>query len=488
MKKLLLFTIALFAGQFSQAQWEPDVRLTNNADSSRIFFGNIHSIAASGDTIHVVWYDKSDGNWEIYYMRSIDEGINWEKAIRLTNDPARSTHASIAVYGLAVHIFWCEWKPGNPEIYYTHSTDGGSTWEDEQRLTDDPNNSYGPAVSVSGSYVHLVWVSYDYNSGDYEVHYKHSSDGGINWGDEFCLSCNSLKAYNASIAVSGSDVYVVWYDVRDNNAEIYLRKSTDDGLNWEPEFLLTGDFAYPQMPSIAASGSTVHVVWWDLRNGSKIYYKGSLDGGANWCEDNLISNVPAISSDPNLAVSNSVLHVVWQDNRNGVPDIFYNYSTDGGKTWNEDTRLNDWSWSSERPFIAISDTVLHVIWQDYRDGNYEIYYKRNPTGNLPVSIEDEPSLPSGGQLSVYPNPASKQLTVSSQQSAIINQQSEINNLKSAINLSIVDIYGRTIKEIGDVPSFPYQLDISDLTDGIYILRINDKEGSLTSTKFLKISE
>jgi len=25
---------------------------------------------------------------------------------------------------------------------------------------------------------------------------------------------------------------------------------------------------------------------------------------------------------------------------------------------------------------------VHIVWRDERDGNYEIYYNRNPTGNV----------------------------------------------------------------------------------------------------------
>jgi hypothetical protein len=71
MKKILL-TLALFSALFARAQWEPDVRLTNDTSSSWTSWSTQHAIATCGDSIHVVWQDERTGDAEIYYKRSID--------------------------------------------------------------------------------------------------------------------------------------------------------------------------------------------------------------------------------------------------------------------------------------------------------------------------------------------------------------------------------------------------------------------------------
>ena len=76
------------------------------------------------------------------------------------------------------------------------------------------------------------------------------------------------------------------------------------------------------------------------------------------------------------------MHVVWYDNRDGNNEIYYKRSTDAGINWGADTRLTNNTAYSEYPSVAVSGSVVHVVWNDYRDGNSEIYYKRNPTGNL----------------------------------------------------------------------------------------------------------
>jgi hypothetical protein len=482
MKKLFLFVIALLLTQLARAQWEDDIRLTDTPDTSYLSLNMSHCIAASGDTVHLVWYDKSEGNWEIFYKRSIDGGLNWEPDIRLTYMEEFSGSPSLSLSGSAVNIVWEDSRDGNREIYFINSLDGGVNWSAEKRLTVDAYYSYFPVISSSGSYIHVAWVSKDINAQTWRVFYKHSSDGGINWGADTWLSVNSPDAYCPSIAATGSDVYVVWNDSRDGNIEIYYRKSSDSGLTWGPEIRLTNDPAVSNLPSIAVSGSFVHIVWDDNRDGlPEVYYKGSTDGGENWSDDIPISSDPASSSLPNLAVSNSVLHVVWQD----FPDIFYSYSTDGGDTWAEVAKLNDFSYSTTLPFIAVSDPVLHVVWCDWRNFNYEIYYKRNPTGGVFVGLEDEMLSNSGEQISIYPNPASRQLTVGS---GAKRSPERSEGSRSAVRLSIVDLYGREIKEFPGISSFPYTMDISSLRNGLYFLRVKNDEGKSGSAKFLKIDE
>jgi len=41
------------------------------------------SIAVEEGIVHVVWRDKRDGNDEIYYMHSGDNGATWEDRVRL---------------------------------------------------------------------------------------------------------------------------------------------------------------------------------------------------------------------------------------------------------------------------------------------------------------------------------------------------------------------------------------------------------------------
>jgi hypothetical protein len=71
------------------------------------------------------------------------------------------------------------------------------------------------------------------------------------------------------------------------------------------------------------------------------------------------------------------VHVVWSDARDADYEIYYKRSTDGGISWGGDTRLTNAPSTSEIPSITVSGSVVHVVWFDLRDLNYEIYSKRS---------------------------------------------------------------------------------------------------------------
>jgi hypothetical protein len=365
----------------------------------------------------VVWRDYRDGDWEIYYKRSTDGGVSWGTDTRLTNNSAFSLYPSVAVSGSIVHVVWMDNRDGNDEIYYKRSTDGGVSWGTDTRLTNNPSSSGNPSVAVSGSIVHVVWR--DYRDGNEEIYYKRSTDGGVSWGTDTRLTNNTASSWSPSVAVSGSIVHVVWMDNRDGNAEIY--------------------------------------------------YKRSTDGGVSWGTDTRLTNNTAISLDPSVAVSGSIVHVVWRDLRDGNEEIYYKRSIDGGVSWGTDTRLTNNTAASWYPSVAVSGSIVHVVWMHYRDWNWEIYYKRDPTGN-PFGIKNISSeIPKEFSLfQNYPNPFNPSTTL---QFAIPKT--------SFVKLNVYDVLGREIATLVDEQLKPgtYEVDFdgTNLTSGVYYYRLTSDD-------------
>jgi len=270
----------------SQAQWQPDVALTNDLGSSQMDgYPNAHCIASSGDTVHVVWKDNRDGaSNEIYYKRSTDGGLSWGSDVRISNNVYTSTAPSISVSGSVVIIVWSDKRDGisnnNYEIYYSRSTDRGTTWGTDTRLTNNPASSDNPCVSVSGQLVLVVWDDYR-DAGKLNTYYKRSTDGGISWGDDTKLT--DEPGGGPSVFISGSNVHIVWNAL----GKTKYKRSIDGGLTWEANVLLTIDNVITNWPSLSVSGSSVNVTWLDSRNSLKyeIYYKHSADSGVNWDAD-----------------------------------------------------------------------------------------------------------------------------------------------------------------------------------------------------------
>ena len=152
----------------------------------------------------------------------------------------------------------------------------GTTWGADKRLTTDASWSERPSVAVHGSVIHVVW--YDGRLGPPRIFYKHSLDNGTTWGPDVCLTPTVGVGYHPSVAVSGSIVHVAWTDMS-AGPQIYYTRSLDNGTTWEAAKNITpaAPPAGKNLASIAVAGSIVHVTWMDTRGGPQIYYTRSLD-------------------------------------------------------------------------------------------------------------------------------------------------------------------------------------------------------------------
>lgn len=473
----LIIFFFIFSFSFLFSQWQADYRLTYAAGDSKTAPGYNWNVGTNGDTIHVVWFDDRDGNHEIYYKRSIDRGVNWGSDTRLTYDSDISDRPGIAVFGSFVHILWYDNRNGDFEIYYLRSTDGGTTWETERRLTFVTSNSMYSSIAVFSSLVHIVWT--DYRDGNPEVYYKRSPDGGVTWETDTRLSVASGNSFRPSVAVQDSNVHVTWFDTRDGDYEIYYNRSSDGGVTWQNDTRLTYVPASSWYSSVGASGNYVHVVWYDARNGNwKIFYKRSTDKGVTWETDVQLTSNAAGSYQPSIAVSDSNVHVAFHDHRDGNYEIYYKRSTDNGTTWEPETRLTNNSSYSYMANVAVSDSQVNVVWYDARDGNEEIYFKRNPTANPGVN-ENLPGdiSTSNPSLKVSPNPMYERATIN----YIIPEQ-------KTFSLGIYNCSGQLLRKIFEGKQSPGNFTfIWDGTDnhgnvvssGIYFCTLKSKKYCIT---------
>jgi hypothetical protein len=56
---------------------------------------------------------------------------------------------------------------------------------------------------------------------------------------------------------------MIWTDDIAGNNEIYLRRSTDSGVSFDPTVNLSSNLASSVKPQISVSGNSVYVVWQD---------------------------------------------------------------------------------------------------------------------------------------------------------------------------------------------------------------------------------
>jgi hypothetical protein len=265
-----------------------------------------------------------------------------------------------------------------------------------------------PDLAVSGRNVYVCFVQDGpYGTAYNNVYFQRSSDNGRNWLTKPVRLDRrpgiAGTVHRPRIAVSGAFVYVVWRDLRDGQADIYLNYSADHGRTWQPVDIRLdrGDQAgrtpsFP--PEIAATGSRVYVAWPDRRKGkADVFFNVSSDYGKTWLavDRRLDGGLPgsADSSHVRLAAVDNKVYVVWEDDRNGKTDIYLNSSTTSGRVWRKaPVRLDcgDAAGRSEalNPQLAASQTACYVVWEDYRNTNADIYLNHTQNAGASWKAED----------------------------------------------------------------------------------------------------
>jgi hypothetical protein len=263
------------------------------------------------------------------------------------------------------------------------------------KLNNKPSGSH-PRAAVFDNYVYVVWTDNNSSEGNGEVNIRKSSDNGTSFQAAENLSNNPGNSTNAIVAAHQNNVYVVWTDDTMGNTDIYFRKSSDYGNNFNRTINLSRTNGSSLSPQLAVSDNHVYVVWTDdTRGNNDIDLKASHDYGKTFNRTKPISRTNGSSLSPQLAVSDNHVYVVWIEiNTNGAPhfnghsrnignsDIDLKASHDYGKTFNRTKPISRTNASSLSPQLAVSNNHVYVIWTEMISQDSSDIYFRKSSDNL----------------------------------------------------------------------------------------------------------
>jgi hypothetical protein len=319
-------------------------------------------------------------------------GLRGEIQLDASISPAglyNSDETDISADGNNVYAAWTEIAVApatSKEIYYSRSTDGGSSWSSPVALsTIDAIDDASADVAADGNLVVVVWL-HGSSLATQDVQAVVSSDAGATFGPVLDLS-GYLKgdagdADTLTVHVSGTHIYVAFADDAANpggNEDDYVISSADSGATFSAPVRVndfTAGTADVDSPELKASGATVYLTWVDNRAGNDhVYFDRSLDGGLTWGTDIKLDSGGTTSDadDPSMTIQGTEVHIAWTDDRNDVAvadQVFYAESTDSGVTFSPDKKIGSAALGvdADNARISAEGSSIYIVWNDTRNG------------------------------------------------------------------------------------------------------------------------
>jgi hypothetical protein len=349
----------------------------------------------------ITWMDYRDGNCDIYAQRFNASGGPLGANFKVNNDAGTldQRYPAIGVDGMGNFVItWQDFRDVISDIYAQRYHSSGAVLGSNFKVNDDEKTAVQnvPAIAIdsSGKFV-IVWEDHRYDLGD--VYLQRYSSSGTPVGSNLMVNDDggTITQTQPAVAMNGSGNSVVtWQDLRNNNYDIYAQRYDPLGNPQGTNLKVNDDVgtSYQYLPAIAMTNSGNFVITWqDSRNGDYDIYAQMCqsDGspqGSNFQVNDDVGTIYQLT--PAIAMDNSGNFVItWYDTRNGDYDIYaqrYDYS---GVPLGLNFKVNDDldTLGQFTPVVAMDNSGNFVIsWQDYRNGNYDVYAQRYDSSGTPI--------------------------------------------------------------------------------------------------------
>jgi len=297
---------------------------------------------------------------------------------------------------------------GDLEILIATSHDGGSKF-DVSNLSDSQGMSSNPRIAVSGNNVYVVWN--EETIAGYEIFFSKSTDNGTTFSEPINVSRSDAESLDAGLQVSGDNVYIVWHESAQDTSDIFFAASDNDGLSFGLPINLSTMEGIPSLTrdtQMVASGNNIFVVWYNQNINNGIFLAKSSDGGRTF-------GAPINLNDFNnaefsqIAVNNDKIYVIWAEQFLGNKEVFLRYSINGGASFGNKINLsNDDSESNifvlgpqialgndnvftvfERKGIDSSNLYLSILSLEESQPGILLLQTNNGAVNVEVGIEEK---------------------------------------------------------------------------------------------------
>lgn len=384
--------------------------------------------------------------------------------------------AEMAASGDTVFVVYKSEPALTGGIYLTRSTDGGITFTDTIRIDDiEPNISRFSNVSIgTGGNPVVTFMIFEPAWLDPQYAVINSTDGGNTFLPEVVATSTApgeaCDCCPASLTIKDDKQVVLFRNNIGNLRNMWGVLSADGGLN----FSTAGEIDQTNWnlnvcpssgPTGFIFGDSMVYTWMSGASGGYRVYSGTVNLN-NWQVGSNQMIAPGINSQnmPRIAGNADTLAVVWEQ-INGITDlILMSWSVTGpaGLGINTDTIASS-TINLINPDIAFADGVFHISYQD--DASNTVLYKTGTVTTSTNIIE----LNKINSLSIYPNPSTTEITLESNQ--------------VVTNITITYQDGKLIRKIS-ADNKIVTIATNDLSPGIYFLNAITKDGEEFKKQFI----
>ena len=252
--------------------------------------------------------------------------LYFSEEINISKNNGTSELPQVTAEGNNVYVVWQDNTNGNYDVYFAYSPDNGRNFESTRNLSKNNGTSELPQVTAEGNNVYMVWQ--DNTNGNYDVYFKSSSTNGSKFKSLRNLSKNNGTSKLPQIASTSDLFYVFWKDDANGINSAYFKEGRKDGSTTNTEFGSSKripNSGNVSKPLLTVGGNIFSSSWTSNSANSSVIKFYPLRFFDDTTDAIQITKLSPNAKIPNLSITgyDAGIYFVWENKKISTSDIFF---------------------------------------------------------------------------------------------------------------------------------------------------------------------